>query len=213
MKNLKPLFFALSVTLLCLNSDCNKVEETPPVTDLFIIEGRLINSCTDNTPIKNSTFDLVGCNYSERITTITDSNGYFKFYSKFKEKSLLMRESGGRYILANVPGSKNLNVGDIAYNFTIPVKFKYKNFAKLSNNDSLFIEVQGVYGNTFIVKGPITSENIGQFNIKADPIYDNKSLSNSFVFLYKNNFENSNLIQKKDFVITPCGINQEIIFE
>ncbi|MFZ4798151.1 MAG: hypothetical protein ACOYMA_11705 [Bacteroidia bacterium] len=213
MSNIKIITVAFFIGLFCLNADCNKVEEKPPITDFFIIEGRLVNSCTDNSPIKNSSFDLVGYNYAERLSTTTDSNGYFKFYSKFKDKTLLMRESSGRYILSNLPGSKNLNIGNIAYNFTIPVTFKYKNFTKLSYKDSLFIEVQGVYGNTFVVKGPITSENIGQFNIKADPIYDNKSLSNSFVFLYKNNFENSNLIQKKDFVITPCGTNQEIIFE
>jgi len=211
MRNIKIITVAFFIGLLCLNADCNKVEETPPVNEFFIIEGRLVNSCTDNSPIKNSSFDLVGYNFAERISTTTDSNGYFKFYSKFKDKTLLMRESGGRYILANVPGNKNLNVGVIAYNFIISVTLVYKKFLDITSNDSLRFQYSGGNPNVWkFFKGPLNNEVIGVINISSTPMFNNSDSITGNVSMSINGVTQP---QTKKYIISPCGVTHKLIFE
>jgi hypothetical protein len=193
MKYIKNIIVALSIVFLCVNADCNKVEEKPPINDFFIIEGRLVYSCTDNTPIKNSTFDLVGYNFAERISTTTDSNGYFKFYSKFKDKNLLMRESGGRYILANVPGNKNLNVGEIAYNFTTKVNCRIKNYSKYTNKDTIYFGfISGTLNNK--VWGPFDSDLVASYLIK-DPLLFIRCIR--FIYMISTSSPTINIIDRK----------------
>jgi hypothetical protein len=217
MKNVKNLIFALSIFILFINADCNKVEETP-VFNGYILEGQLVTSCFDNTPLKNRTFLLRDendklNNYS--IAIKTDSIGFFKINSELKGKNLIMEDGFGigKTILYKIPGGKSIDFGEIAYNYTIPVTFKYKNFSKLTDNDSLFIEAHATYGNSFKIKGPFISENLGFFYIKTEQPFENYNVSNTFIFLYKNNLNINNLIQKKNFINTPRGISQEIIFE
>jgi hypothetical protein len=216
MKNIKIITVAFFIGLLCLNSDCNKVEETPSVTDLFIIEGRLVNSCTDSEPIKLKKIDLVGLNYTDKITTVTDSDGYFKFYSKFKDKKITLFIEGSKTILDNLPGSKNLNLSNVAYNLEMPLIIKYKSFSLLTVNDSILIYVQGVNPtnpliNFLKIKGPLSNENLGTIYLNEASMYSNQDSIKGEVILYKNNY--ANLIGRKRYLIVPCGINQEIIFE
>lgn len=55
MKKNKLIIVAFFIALVCLNSDCNKIDETP-VFNGYVLEGTLVNSCTDNTPLRNKSF-------------------------------------------------------------------------------------------------------------------------------------------------------------
>ncbi len=215
MKNIKTLVFALSVALLCLNSDCNKVEETPPITDLFIIEGRLVNSCTDNSPLKNRTFDLrdendkIGTN---RINVKTDSNGYFKIYSNLKGKNLVMDDGLGigKEFLYHIPGGKSLNIGNVVYDFIIPLNIVCANYFKISNNDSLIILLSPLNAIKYL-KGPFNTPNLGTIYIKSTPLFLNKDSITERVNIFINSL--SNKAQTKYFMISNCDAKYDFILD
>jgi len=219
---MKTMITGFFIALLCLNSDCNKVEETP-VFNGYVLEGRLVNSCTDNTPLKNKTFefrdetDKIG---NAIIIGKTDSNGYFSVLSSLKGKNLIMEDGFGigKTILYKIPGGKSIVFGDVAYNFTMGISLIFKNFKNISNNDSLLIEVGGVnpgnpYKRTFI-KGPLVSEVLGVIYLKESQMYLNIDSIKGTVYLYKNNLAFSNLINKKNYLVsTSCNNVQDLIFE
>lgn len=222
MKNIKTFCISFFICLLFINADCNKVDETPAFNG-YILEGRLVNSCTDNTPLKNRTFLLRDENdklndYS--ITAKTDSNGYFKIKSEMKGRNLIIEDGfgTGKTILYKIPGGQSINFGEIAYNFNMALKLVYKNFIAITLNDSIFISVGGVnpsnpYSRSYI-RGPLSNENLGTIYIKETPMYSNPNLIKGEVYLNKNNFLGNNLIGKKQYLVAGnCNTTEEIIFE
>ena len=221
MKNIKTIVFSILVFVLCTNADCNKVEETP-VFNGYVLEGRLVNSCTDNTPLKNKAFELrdetdqIG---KEIISGKTDSNGFFRIISNLNGKNLIMEDGFGigKTILYKIPGGKSINFGDLAYNFTLGAKLIFKNYLSISINDSVLIQVSGVnpgnpYNRSF-VKGPLASEDLGTIYIKESPMYTNSTTTSGEIYLYKNNLALSNLIKKNTYLVKgSCGSIQEIVF-
>lgn len=216
MRNIKIITVAFFIGLLCLNAECNKVEEIPPVNEFFILEGKLINSCTDNSPKKNWNFICYEeNNYLGRLEVKTDSNGYFRIYSKFNGKNIILKEDGGKILLYKIPGGKSINFGEIAYNFSVVLKIKAKNFNKTSASDSIFIDFSGYsISNPYkylILKGPFPSEELAIAYPKESMIYDNKDSLKGYVQFMK--FSKPDLIQKKTYTFLPCGTTQEVIFE
>jgi hypothetical protein len=210
MKNIKIVILALFICMLFINADCNKVEETP-FEDGYLIEGRLIRSCTDNTPKKLHTFLFFDENdYKSKVEVKTDSNGYFKIKSKFMGRKLIMEELQGKGILNNIPGGKSLNLGNIAYDFSIAVKIKMLNFKKINTNDSLFLDF-GLNDPLVKIKGPLSDGNLGQYNLKSVQYFNNIDSASHRINIYINSF--NNVPQTKYALITPCGTTQEIIFE
>jgi len=215
MSNIKIITAAFFIGLLCLNSDCNKVEEIPPVNEFFILEGRLVNSCTDNTPKKNWNFICYeDNNYLGRLEVKTDSNGYFRIYSKFKGKNIFLKEDGGKILLYKIPGGKSLNFGEIAYNYKIIINIKYHNFSKLTINDTLNYYVPNKGYQKKI--GPLQNDliSIVEINNEACNYYSNNSsysLSEVSLPMWLNS--NTNQIQSKRYQIMPCGINQDLVFD
>jgi len=222
MRNIKIITVAFFIALLCLNSDCNKVEETP-VFNGYVLEGRLVNSCTDNTPLKNKTFEFRGENDQigkEIIKGKTDSNGYFSVLSNLKVKYLIMEDGFGlgKTILYKIPGGQSINFGNVAYNFTMGLRLIYKNYKSILATDSLFINAQGVnptnpYKSSY-VKGPLTSEDLGVIYLKETPMYLNKDSTQGFIYLYKNILNATSPIFKKNYLVsTNCSSIQELIIE
>ncbi len=222
MKNIKSFCVSFFICVLFINADCNKVDETP-VFNGYILEGRLVNSCTDNTPLKNRTFLLRDENdklndYS--ITAKTDSNGYFKIKSEMKGRSLIIEDGfgTGKTILYKIPGGQSINFGDIAYDFTMGIKLIYKDFKNLTSSDSLFINAQGVnptnpYRSSYI-KGPLSSDNLGVIYLKETPMYLNRDSTKGYLYIYKNLLNASTVISKKNYLIsTNCLFVQEVVFE
>ncbi|MFZ4798149.1 MAG: hypothetical protein ACOYMA_11695 [Bacteroidia bacterium] len=213
MRNIKIITVAFFIGLLCLNADCNKVEETPPVNEFFIIEGRLVNSCTDNSPKRNHYFILYDIHdYQGRIEAKTDSNGFFSINSTLKGKELVLEESQGKGILNKIPGGKSINFGDVAYNFTIPISLKFKGFENIKDKDSLIIRYSG--GNPYTwkyIKGPLTSDDLGFIYIKQPQLFSYTDSIKSTIMVFINSL--TNVPQSKNALVVPCGVTQEIIFE
>ena len=215
MKSIKSILAAISIVLLCINADCNKIEEVVAPSDTFIIEGILINTCDDTSPIKFKKINLIEQNANIGITTTTDSNGYFKFYSKYKGKGLKLYLDGGKDILANLPSMKNLNLGNVVLNFTMPLILKFRNFVNITNNDSFLISFSGnnpvnPHPN-YLIKGPFSSENLGIVYLKETPFYDYKDSIKGKISIYKIN--GSSYFQTKSYLVNPCGVTQEIVFD
>ncbi len=213
MKNIKSIITAFFIGLVCLNSDCNKIDETP-VFNGFVLEGTLVNSCTDNTPFRNKSFICYEEDNLNQIEVKTDSNGYFKISSKFKGKNIFLKEDGGKILLHKIPGGKSINFGEIAYNYKIIVNVKYRNFSKLTNNDTLnyFVPNKGYQKKI----GPLQNDLISLFelNNEACIYYSNNSsysLSEVSIPMWLNS--NTNQIQTKRYQITPCGIVQDLVFD
>jgi hypothetical protein len=212
MRNIKIITVAFFIGLLCLNSDCNKVEETPPVNEFFILEGKLVNSCTDKTPKKNWNFICFENNNPNQIDVKTDSNGFFKIYSKFKGKEIILKEDGGKILLYKIPGGKSFNFGEIAYNFTIPVNLIYKSYLKITNKYSLVINYNGgPKSSDLFIKGPFSNEKIGEIIVNETPLFINNGQTTGNVVLSINYF--GNLSQTKHYIVTTCGVAQDLIFE
>ncbi len=217
---MKTIITAFFIVLVCLNADCNKIDETP-VFNGYVLEGTLVNSCNDNTPLKNRTFILRDendklNNYS--ISIKTDSNGFFKINSDLNEKNLIMEDGFGKTILYKIPGGKSINFGNLAYNFTMGLRLIFVDFKNISSNDSLLIEVGGVNpGNPYkrsFIKGQLSSEDLGLIYLKESPMYFNKDSIKGTVFLYKNNLALSNLLCKKNYLVsTNCNTVQELVFD
>lgn len=221
--NIKIIILALSVALLFINADCNKMEEMPsPVT--CQIEGKLVESCNSSLPIKNYSFSFPVAStensngYHKTITT--DSNGYFKFsyiynssQAQFTLFKFMVDSLKTKYLLRNIPTGKNLNLGNIPFNFTVPVKVKFANFKSISASDSVYVYLFGAssFFKSQYIKGPLNSDILGAFELKETPCFQN--IDSSFTFgvrLYQN--KNTVPIKEIKYPITPCGITQEVVF-
>lgn len=211
MKSIKIFILALGVSMLFINSDCNKVEETPAFSG-YILEGRLVNSCTDNSPKKYWNFIIYDeAEYKGRIYGKTDSNGYFKLLSNLKGKKLIMQEEQGKGILNNIPGGESINFGNIIYDFAVNLNLKYRGYSSIKLGDSLILDL-GLNNRPFrIIKGPLVNESLGTISLSTTPTFLFLDSSKLNVKLYINSFVNQPII--KYGLIVPCGTTQEVIFD
>jgi hypothetical protein len=222
-KNMKTIITAFFIALVCLNADCNKIE-TEPTAPIYQIEGRLVESCNDNSPLRNYSFTFP-VSYTENSnsydkTITTDSNGYFKFtyvYTSFQTKFSLSKYLPDSFktktLISNIPTGKNLNIGNIPYNFTNAIKVKIKNNKFFTETDSLYVYM---FGNSSFYKSPYlkgmwNKEDLGTFELKEIPYFENSDSAFYFTIrLYQN--KNTRPIIEKKYPVMPCGTIQEIMF-
>jgi hypothetical protein len=119
-----------------------------------------------------------------------------------------------KQILRNIPSGKNLNLGNIPFNFKLPITVKYKDYKTLASDDSVYVYIfnsSSVYKSTYF-KAPLNNENLGTFYLNEYPVYENNDTTkyNWTIRLYKNKYTSP--IKQLTYPTIPCGKTQEVIF-